>query len=46
VEANKLSRKFPNLIPEILDPTYNPTGGVKLVSPGDLEVLDPQPYND
>jgi hypothetical protein len=34
------------VIAEILDPTYNPTGGVKLVSPGDLEVLDPQPYND
>jgi hypothetical protein len=34
------------VIAEILDPTYNPTGGVKLVSPGDLEVLDPQPYDD
>jgi hypothetical protein len=34
------------VIAEILDLTYSPTGGVKLVSPGDLEVLDPQPYDD
>jgi hypothetical protein len=34
------------VIAEILDPTYNPTGGVRLVSPGDLEVIDPQPYDD
>jgi hypothetical protein len=34
------------VIAEVLDSTFNPTGGVKLVSPGDLEVLDPQPYDD
>jgi hypothetical protein len=35
------------VIAEILDPqTFYPTGGVKLVSPGDLEILDPQPYDD
>jgi hypothetical protein len=34
------------VIAEILDSSYNPTGGVKLVSPGDLKVLDPQPYDD
>jgi hypothetical protein len=35
------------IIAEILDTqTFYPTGGVKLVSPGDLEILDPQPYED
>ena len=35
------------VIAEILDSqTFYPTGGVKLVSPGELEILDPQPYND
>jgi hypothetical protein len=35
------------IIVEILDSqTFYPTGGVKLVSPGELEILDPQPYND
>jgi hypothetical protein len=30
------------IIAEILDPqTFHPTGGVKLVSPGELEILDP-----
>ncbi|MDJ0734192.1 MAG: hypothetical protein QNJ47_08950 [Nostocaceae cyanobacterium] len=34
------------VIAEILDPqTLYPTGGVKVVSPGDLEILDPQPYD-
>jgi hypothetical protein len=35
------------IIAEILDAqTFYPTGGVKLVSPGELEILDPQPYED
>jgi hypothetical protein len=35
------------VIAEILDSqTFYPTGGVKPVSPGDLEILDPQPYDD
>jgi len=35
------------VVAEILDAqTLYPTGGVKLVSPGDLEIVDPQPYND
>jgi hypothetical protein len=35
------------VIAEILDSqNLYPTGGVKLVSPGDLEILNPQPYND
>jgi hypothetical protein len=32
------------VIVEILDSKYYQTGGVKIVSPGDLEILDPQPY--
>jgi hypothetical protein len=36
-----------SLIAEILDSqTFYPTGGVRLVSPGDLEILNPQPYDD
>lgn len=36
-----------SLIAEILDSqTFYPTGGVRLVSPGDLEILNPQPYSD
>jgi hypothetical protein len=35
------------IVAEILDSqTFFPTGGVKLVSPSDLEILDPQPYDD
>lgn len=35
------------IIAEILDTqTFYPTGGVKLVSPSELEILDPQPYDD
>ncbi|AFZ36518.1 hypothetical protein Sta7437_2999 [Stanieria cyanosphaera PCC 7437] len=35
------------VIAEILDSqNLYPTSGVKLVSPGDLEILNPQPYND
>lgn len=35
------------VIAEVLDAqTFYPTGGVKLVSPGDLEIVDPQPYDD
>jgi hypothetical protein len=35
------------IVAEILDSqTFFPTGGVKLVSPSDLEILDPQPYED
>ena len=32
------------VIVEILDSNFYQTGGVKLVSPKDLEILDPQPY--
>ena len=35
------------VIAEVLDAqTFYPTGGVKLVSPSDLEIVDPQPYDD
>lgn len=43
----QLGSKGSGIIAEILDPqTFYPTGGVKLVSPSDLEILDPQPYDD
>jgi hypothetical protein len=32
------------IIVQILDSNFYQTGGVKLVSPKDLEILDPQPY--
>ena len=32
------------VIVEILDSNFYQTGGVKVVSPKDLEILDPQPY--
>lgn len=33
-----------SVVAEVLDSqTFDPTGGVKLVFPGDLEILDPQP---
>jgi len=35
------------IVAEIVDSqTFDPTGGVRLVSPSDLEILDPQPYDD
>jgi hypothetical protein len=35
------------VIIEVLDPeTFYPTAGCKVVSPGDLEILDPQPYDN
>jgi hypothetical protein len=34
-------------IAEILDShTFDPTGGVRLVSPSDLEIIAPKPYHD
>ncbi|MCU0535429.1 MAG: hypothetical protein MUD14_16190 [Hydrococcus sp. Prado102] len=43
----QLGSRGSGIIAEILEPqTFYPTGGVKLVSPGDLEILDPQPYDD
>jgi hypothetical protein len=43
----QLGSRGAGVIAEILDPqTFYPTGGVKLVSPGELEILDPQPYDD
>jgi hypothetical protein len=43
----QLGSQGSRVIAEILDPqTFYPTGGVKLVSPGELEILDPQPYDD
>jgi hypothetical protein len=42
----QLGSKGSGVIAEILDSqTFFPSGGVKLVSPGDLEIVDPQPYN-
>jgi len=33
------------IVAEIVDSqAFDPTGGVRLVSPSDLEILDPQPY--
>jgi len=33
------------IIAEIVDSqTFDATGGVRLVSPSDLEIIDPQPY--
>jgi len=35
------------IVAEIVDAqTFDPAGGVRLVSPSDLEILDPQPYGD
>ncbi|MEH2082990.1 MAG: hypothetical protein V7K89_24330 [Nostoc sp.] len=35
------------IIVEILNPEdLFPTGGLREISPGDIEILDPQPYND
>ncbi len=43
----QLGSKGTKVIVEILDPNdFYPTGGVREVSPGDIEILDPQPYND
>ncbi len=43
----QLGNNGSGIIVEILNPQdLYPTGGVKLVSPGDIEIVDPQPYND
>ncbi|MDX2273041.1 MAG: hypothetical protein NW237_13985 [Cyanobacteriota bacterium] len=43
----QLGSRGSGIVVEILDPqTFYPTGGVKLASPSDLEILDPQPYDD
>lgn len=43
----QLGSRGSGVIAEILHPeTFLPTGGIRLVSPGDLEILDPQPYDD
>ncbi len=43
----QLGSKGTKVIVEILDPNdFYPTGGVREVLPGDIEILDPQPYND
>lgn len=43
----QLGSKGSKIIVEILNPEdLYPTGGVRQVSPGDIEILDPQPYND
>ncbi|MEH1842396.1 MAG: hypothetical protein V7L20_27620 [Nostoc sp.] len=35
------------IIVEILNPKdLFPTGGLREIPPGDIEILDPQPYND
>jgi len=42
-----LGSKGTKIIVEILNSQdFYPTGGVREVSPGDMEVLDPQPYDD
>ncbi len=42
-----LGSKGTKIIVEILNSqNLYPTGGVREVSPGDLEIVDPQPYND
>jgi hypothetical protein len=42
-----LGSKGTKIIVEILNSQdFYPTGGVREVSPGDIEVLDPQPYDD
>ncbi|MBO3457154.1 hypothetical protein G7B40_029330 [Aetokthonos hydrillicola Thurmond2011] len=43
----QLGSKGSRIIVEILDSqNLSPTGGVRQVSPGDIEILDPQPYDD
>jgi hypothetical protein len=43
----QLGTQGSGIVVEILNPDdLYPTGGIRLVSPGDLEILDPQPYND
>jgi hypothetical protein len=43
----QLGTKGSKIIVEILNPEdLYPTGGVREVSPSDIEILDPQPYND
>ncbi|QSJ19055.1 hypothetical protein JYQ62_10125 [Nostoc sp. UHCC 0702] len=43
----ELGSKGSKIIVEILNPEdLYPTGGIRQVSPGDIEILDPQPYND
>ncbi|MBD2693882.1 hypothetical protein [Anabaena catenula] len=42
-----LGTRGSKIIVEILNPDdLYPTGGIRQVSPGDIEILDPQPYND
>lgn len=43
----QLGSKGSKIIVEILNSSeLYPTGGVRQVSPGDIEILDPQPYDD
>lgn len=43
----QLGSKGSKIIVEILNSSdLYPTGGVRQVSPGDMEILDPQPYED
>lgn len=43
----ELGSKGSKIIVEILNPEdLYPTGGIRQVAPGDVEILDPQPYND
>ena len=43
----QLGSQGSKIIVEILNPEdLYPTGGLREVSPGDIEILDPQPYND
>jgi hypothetical protein len=43
----QLGSQGSKVIVEILSPEdLCPTGGLREVSPGDMEILDPQPYND
>ena len=43
----QLGSQGSKIIVEILNPEdLYPTGEIREVSPGDIEILDPQPYND
>ncbi|PHJ57296.1 hypothetical protein VF14_30280 [Nostoc linckia z18] len=43
----QLGSQGSKIIVEILNPEdLYPTGGIREVSPSEIEILDPQPYND
>ncbi|QLE54816.1 hypothetical protein [Nostoc sp. TCL26-01] len=43
----RLGSKGSKIVVEVISKEdFYPTSGVREVSPGDIEILDPQPYND